>query len=669
MGTSRTDNKVVLAITDGLGYDHRLQLEILTSVLRRTKLTATVGDYIRSEYADLLDDGTDPEVLAASCLSPIHAEALGSDLTTTRAERTLACCGDVQRMLNERGILESVNELIHSEAHDRRYIPYIVDYDAMAQFRNRHLTIPTHSSGYWVGFEDAEPPVQGNSEAGHQQIGSFALAPQISLKISSDIKDGSFFENEILLNALTKAVAEGRQINFSFMISGTSGSDGLVHSNWYHLEAFLKMAFEVCKVSPRALRMLAILDGRDSSSTGSVELDARGNGRYLYRLAELLRGYGADECLGWIIGRDYAMDRDFQEQNSRVLWGLLADGAGLAANSIDAAIELVSRGHREQNLTDTQMPAICLGRSDGTPNRMGRNDTFVNLNFRPDRQRCVTALLAGAPDFLTREAEIRKREWGFTPTIDGDFNISYVCLVSYDPALDQLPNVSAMYDVEALPFNLLDVMPDLVPEMKYMLVGESIKSAHIGYFIRGCREYPTHPQNETRHIIPSLGATAGIKNDSDIYLRPEMRSSEVADHVIEGILNSDSSLIICNFAATDMVGHLLPKRFDAALEAYRHTVSCVLKVAQAALDASTVFIWTSDHGNIESDTPSHTANNVLTTIASGSKKYGYAPQDLFHARLFDLPKTVLQLLGGSKLANRPSIESNLPIGRCLIFAD
>ena len=134
MGTSRTDNKVVLAITDGLGYDHRLQLEILTNVLRRANLAATVVDYIRSEYADLLDDGTDPEVLAASCLSPIHAEALGSDLATTRAERTLACCGDVQRMLSERGVLESVNELIHSEAHDRRYIPYIVDYSAMAQF-------------------------------------------------------------------------------------------------------------------------------------------------------------------------------------------------------------------------------------------------------------------------------------------------------------------------------------------------------------------------------------------------------------------------------------------------------------------------------------------------------------------------------------------------------
>ena len=669
MPTLRSGNKVVLAITDGLGYDYQLQLEILTNVLRRAKLAATVGDYVRSEYADLLDESVDPEMLAASCLSPIHAEALGSDLATNRAERMLACCGDVQRMLSERGLLESVKDLIHSEAIDRRYIPYIVDYGAMARFRNRHLTIPTHSSGYWVGFEDADPPVQGNSEAGHQQIGSFALAPQISLKISSDIKDGSFFDNEILLNTLTKAVAEDRQINFSFMISGTSGSDGLVHSNWYHLEAFLKMAFEVCKVPPQSLRMLAILDGRDSSSTGSVDIDARGTGRYLYRLAELLRGYDADECLGWIIGRDYAMDRDFQEQNARVLWGLLADGEGLVANSIDAAIELVSSEHREQNLTDTQMPAICLARPDGTPNRMGHNDTFVNLNFRPDRQRCVTALLAGASDFLAREAQIRKREWGFTPAVDGDFNISYISLVNYDPALDKLPNVSAMYDVEALPFNLLDVLPSLVPEMKYTLVGESIKSAHIGYFIRGCREYPTHPQNEIRHIIPSLGSAAGIKNDSDIYLQPEMRSSEVADRVIEGILNSDSSLIICNFAATDMVGHLLPKRFDAALEAYRHTVSCVLKLGQATLDASAVFIWTSDHGNIESDTPSHTANNVLTTIASASKKYGYAPGDLLHARLFDLPKTVLQLLGGSKLANRPLIESNLPIGRCLIFAD
>ena len=58
---------------------------------------------------------------------------------------------------------------------------------------------------------------------------------------------------------------------------------------------------------------------------------------------------------------------------------------------------------------------------------------------------------------------------------------------------------------------------------------------------------------------------------------------------------------------------------------------------------------TSDHGNIEDDTSTHSVNDVLTTVIRADISHGNPSAGVaipvFQARLFDIAPTVLGLLG------------------------
>ncbi len=56
-------------------------------------------------------------------------------------------------------------------------------------------------------------------------------------------------------------------------------------------------------------------------------------------------------------------------------------------------------------------------------------------------------------------------------------------------------------------------------------------------------------------------------------------------------------------------------------------------------------ILTADHGNIEDDTPSHSSNDVLTTVALPDGRCTFAERDTFQARLFDVSWTAATILG------------------------
>ena len=192
-----------------------------------------------------------------------------------------------------------------------RYVPWAANAPfTRPGIRNRHVTVPTNAAGEWAGFEPLDPPVQGNSETGHQQIGNLVLAPQLPLQISNAIDSGAFFDNRVLRAAVEHGAKPGSALNVSFMLSGTGGRDGRVHSAWNHLEAFLELVFERIGLSPNQVRIQAILDGRDSPPRASLER-RDGVGGYLDRLEDLLDGYSATGSLAWVVGRSTGMDRDY----------------------------------------------------------------------------------------------------------------------------------------------------------------------------------------------------------------------------------------------------------------------------------------------------------------------------------------------------------------------
>src|SRR5215475_2653563 len=64
-------------------------------------------------------------------------------------------------------------------------------------------TTPTHTSGFDVGLPEG---TMGNSEVGHQNIGAGRIVDQESVRITKQIRDGSFHDNVELNNAVKNAL-------------------------------------------------------------------------------------------------------------------------------------------------------------------------------------------------------------------------------------------------------------------------------------------------------------------------------------------------------------------------------------------------------------------------------------------------------------------------------
>ena len=102
----------------------------------------------------------------------------------------------------------------------------------------------------------------GNSEVGHLNIGSGRIIYQDLSLISHAIKEGSFFKNKVLLEALRHAKEKDSSLHLMGLFS-----DGGVHSHIDHLKALLDMA----KVAGlQKVYVHAFLDGRDVPPQSAV---------------------------------------------------------------------------------------------------------------------------------------------------------------------------------------------------------------------------------------------------------------------------------------------------------------------------------------------------------------------------------------------------------------
>lgn len=645
--------RVLLIVLDGLGYNRERLAALkeeawksLPSSLSSLLLTQAESVLARNPAAA----NRAPIDLAADALLPVAAENLpenaGFDDAITRLE-TLEALSAASAGTD---VLESVAEVVRTQAARMRYVPVAAHASHLADIRNSNLTIPTSASGRWAGFEDVVPPVQGNSDTGHQQITNLRLAPQLPLEITQSINDGSFFRNPELAGTVSRAVADRRPLNFTYLLSGIGGSDGRVHSAWNHLEAFLRLVFQVHGADPRLVHMQAILDGRDSPDTSSM--NASGNtgdtgeattGAYIERLEELLGRYGAERSLAWVIGRNQAMDRDYREPNVRADYLSMTGGETRTVRGFGGLKRALSRLHRD-GVVDGDVPAIAVLHGDTHPARIGSGDAFVDLNFRADRQRARIAALAGARNFLDRESRSRGRNWTFE-WLRQDLDLDICGMADYHPELGTRYGVKAAFPNRPLKDNLLALFPSFAPNDQYLLVGESVKELHMGYFIRGRRETPVSSNCEVRHISPSFGEQEGVVNDSDVYKVPPMRSAEITNALVEAMSGRRYPLICANLASTDMLGHLLPRHFDAAVAAYEAVDAALARIVTVARDFGYHVVITSDHGNIEDDTSSHSVNDVLTTVVSPRGRLSPARRETYQARLFDISWTIGRILG------------------------
>src|ERR1700733_2192049 len=82
-----------------------------------------------------------------------------------------------------------------------------------------------------VGLPEGQ---MGNSEVGHLNLGAGRVVNQELQRINVAIRDGSFFQNPVLLAAIRGAIRNDKALHLLGLVS-----DGGVHSHIRHLEAIV----------------------------------------------------------------------------------------------------------------------------------------------------------------------------------------------------------------------------------------------------------------------------------------------------------------------------------------------------------------------------------------------------------------------------------------------
>lgn len=460
--------------------------------------------------------------------------------------------------------------------------------------RNEYPNTLIGASGMSVGLPDGQ---MGNSEVGHLNIGAGRVVYQELTRITKDIKDGGFFNNETLEAAIDNARKNGSKLHAYGLIS-----DGGVHSHLDHLYALLKMAKQN---GLSQVYVHCFMDGRDVPPDSGKA--------YIQQLEANMKEIGIGK-IATVMGRYYAMDRDNRFERVQKAYDAMVYGDGLTADSAEQAMQ---QSYDKKEMDEFVLPTVIMENSEAIA-KIEANDSVVFFNFRPDRAREITRTLT-QDDFDAFERTV--------------FPLYYVCMTQYDKTFK---NVNVAYK----PQTLEDTFGEYLAKngKTQFRIAETEKYAHVTFFFNGGVEKPN--EGEDRYLIPSPKVAT-------YDLKPEMSAYEVTDEAIKQIESGNYDVMILNFANPDMVGHT--GVLDAAVKAVTVVDECTSKVVDAILKAGGEVIITADHGNSEKMVDenggpftAHTVGDVPLILVGERYKDAQLRDD---GILADIAPTLLEMMG------------------------
>jgi 2,3-bisphosphoglycerate-independent phosphoglycerate mutase len=456
-----------------------------------------------------------------------------------------------------------------------------------------HTLIRT--SGKAVGLPEGQ---MGNSEVGHLNIGAGRVVPQELVRISDAVEDGTLKENQALLQVCQEVKNRGSKLHLVGLCS-----EGGVHSHIDHLLGLLDLAKsqelpDVC--------IHAITDGRDTKPTEGVEA--------IQKLEDYIKQIGVGRIVT-ISGRYYAMDRDRRWDRVQLAYKTMTqDGMGDGRSAVEVLKASYDSGLTDEFVQPTRIDTGAVEAGDG----------IIFFNFRPDRARQLTQAFID-PEFTGFERE------QIQP-------LSFATFTQYDPNFPVL--------VAFEPQNLNNILGEVISRngLRQFRTAETEKYAHVTYFFNGGLELPF--EGEDRELVQSpMVAT---------YDRaPAMSAVEVTDVVVAAIAKRIYSLVVINYANTDMVGHT--GNMQAAIEAVETVDQCMGRLIEAINKAGGTALITADHGNAEymwdeagNPWTAHTTNPVPFILVEGEglKIPGYGTDVALRddGRLADIAPTILEIL-------------------------
>ncbi len=459
-----------------------------------------------------------------------------------------------------------------------------------------------HTSGFDVGLPEG---TMGNSEVGHQNIGAGRIVDQESVRITKAIRNGEFYDNEVVRACVDHAIKKGSNLHL-FGIVSDAGVHGLIE----HLYGCL----ELCKRHGLTRVFLhAFTDGRDSSPNKGIE--------YVRQVEAKMAEIGVGKVAS-VSGRYYAMDRDNRWPRVEKAYAAIRGGKGPVFASAGEAIRHYYANPTEPNMSGDEFITPSIISDDGVTPRalVSDGDSVLFYNYRGDRPREITKAFV-MDDFV-----------GFDR--GPKLHLFFCTLTAYEQGLP----VQVAYPK---PPKMVSILAEYVSKlgMRQFRCAETEKFPHVTFFFNDYREEPF--PGEERQIVPSAKV-------STYDQWPEMSAAGVRDETLKRIESGLFELIVVNFANCDMVGHtgVLP----AAIRAVEFVDEAVGELLDATQRMGGAAIVLADHGNceqmIDPDTggphTAHTTYDVeLFVVDDRFKGMALLPG----GRLADVAPTALRMMG------------------------
>lgn len=459
-----------------------------------------------------------------------------------------------------------------------------------------------HTSGFDVGLPEG---TMGNSEVGHQNIGAGRIVDQESVRITKEIRNGTFFDNAELGKAVENAQKNGTNLHLFGIVS-----DAGVHGLLEHLYGCL----ELCRRKGLSRVFLhAFTDGRDSSPNAGIE--------YMRQAEAKMKQIGVGKT-ATVCGRYWSMDRDNRWPRVEKAYRAMVFGDGAKFRTAEEAIRYYYDHPAEPSMGGDEFVTPSIICDDGvTPRALVKNgDSVIFYNYRGDRPREITkAFVLDSFDGFDRGQKL---------------NLYYTTMTAYEQTLP----VHVAYPK---PPKMNNILGQYVADrkMKQFRCAETEKYPHVTFFFNDYRDEPF--PGEDRFMIPSPKV-------STYDQQPEMSAAGVCDEMLKRINSNQYDLLVVNFANGDMVGHT--GVLAAAVKAVEVVDVCVGKILEATQRQGGVAIITADHGNCEqmidpATGGPHTAHTTypVELIVMDDRFKGKKLKD--NGRLADVAPTVLHMMG------------------------
>ena len=417
-------------------------------------------------------------------------------------------------------------------------------------------TVAIRAHGTAVGLPSDDD--MGNSEVGHNALGSGQVFAQGAKLVSQSIETGKIFTSDAWREIVGGVIANGSTLHFLGLFS-----DGNVHSHIDHLKALIGNA----KTSGvKKVRIHILLDGRDVGETSALD--------YVLPFEEYiaeLRSDDFDIAIASGGGRmQITMDR--YEANWAMVeagWKTHVLGEG---RQFASAEEAISTYRAETKVIDQDLPPFVIAK-DGVPvGTVNDGDSVVFFNFRGDRSIEISKAFESGEDFDKFD---RKR----VPAV------CYAGMLEYDGDL----HIPSRYLVS--PPEITGTMTEYLVNagISELAISETQKYGHVTYFWNGNKSGKFSEELETYIEIPS--------DVVPFEQRPWMKCAEITDKLIECLRSGEYKCLRVNFPNGDMVGHTGSfLATECSMEALDLQLARILAVVD---ELHGVALITADHGNAD----------------------------------------------------------------------